>query len=109
MLSCSFCIGIIILLIVASLWLRCAIYRSTNSEIKQSPLSIAIQELIAVAGGIYISLIMLISFLKLSVPNQITLTSQTDIDPLALLALVISILQPFVIKLVRRLKCHARK
>lgn len=71
---------------------------NANNEIKISPISLALQELIAVSGGIYLSLVMLISFLKLDVPEKILIFS-FYIDPIAFLSITLSIVQPFFIKL----------
>lgn len=61
-----------------------------------SPASVAMGELIAIAGGIYLSLILLVSFLKISMPDKIIIFSMS-IDPLALIALSIAILQPVIL------------
>lgn len=58
-----------------------------------SPASVALGELVAIAGGVYCSLILVVSFLKLSVPEKITLLNM-PLDPLAMLAIVIALLQP---------------
>lgn len=88
------------LLLVLSLLERIKYFRQTDNagDVKSSPLSLAIQELIAVAGGVYLSLVMLISFLKLDVPQKILLF-QMWIDPIACIAILLSIIQPFFIKL----------
>ena len=87
-----------------SLWLRSCSYRK-EIELKQrsSPLSLAIQELIAIAGGIYLSLIMLVSFLKISIPDKINISS-VDMDPLAFVAISLAILQPIVINFIKWVK-----
>lgn len=88
------------LLLVLSLLERIKYFRQTDNagDAKSSPLSLAIQELIAVAGGVYLSLLMLISFLKLDVPQKILLF-QMWIDPIACIAILLSIIQPFFIRL----------
>jgi hypothetical protein len=88
------------LLLVLSLLERIKYFRQTDNagDVKISPLSLAIQELIAVAGGVYLSLVMLISFLKLDVPQKILLF-QMWIDPIACIAILLSIIQPFFIRL----------
>ncbi|MDX9871368.1 MAG: hypothetical protein RBT41_02970 [Clostridia bacterium] len=58
-----------------------------------SPVSTALGELIAIAGGIYLSFILLKSFLDLSVPESIRIFHIT-IDPLAFLAIIIALVQP---------------
>ena len=42
-----------------------------NMETIASPVSIALGELVAIAGGIYLSLVLLTSFLKLSLPEKV--------------------------------------
>lgn len=86
------------LLLILSLLERFKHFRQIhNSDIKNSPLSLAIQELIAVSGGIYLSLIMLISFLKLDIPDKI-LVLQIWLDPIACISILLSIIQPFFMK-----------
>ncbi|SFL38964.1 hypothetical protein [Pelosinus propionicus] len=97
---CSWSILIVFsLLLILSLLERVKYFRQSYDagEVKNSPLSLAIQELIAIAGGIYLSLVMLISFLKLDVPNKIQLF-QIWIDPIACIAILLSIIQPFFIR-----------
>ncbi|WP_110953119.1 hypothetical protein [Anaerosinus massiliensis] len=92
-----FCLGY-------SVWLRSCNYRKEfEVEKKNSPLSLAIQELIAIAGGIYLSLIMLVSFLKISVPEKVNFFV-VDMDPLAFVAISLAIVQPIIINLIKRVK-----
>ncbi len=67
-----------------------------------SPASIALGELVAIAGGIYLSLVLLTSFLKLSLPEKVCFYDNLLIDPLALVAIIIAILQPLFLSLLRR-------
>lgn len=67
-----------------------------------SPASVALGELVAIAGGIYLSLVLLKTFLKLSLPESVSILEYA-IDPLALAALAIALLQPIVIVLYYRL------
>lgn len=94
---------VIIILIIWSLWARVALYRinSNNLEqinIKPSPLSQAVQDLIATAGGVYLSIIMLVSFLRIDTPERINFF-MVSVDPIALLALTLAVIQPILIKL----------
>jgi hypothetical protein len=73
-------------------------------EIRLSPFSRALAELIAIAGGIYISLSVLTSFLSLSVPERIELAENLHLDPLAMIAVIITILQPIVLKIFNKVK-----
>ncbi len=95
-----FFLFILCIIVFWSIWLR--VYRlrqiAESAEIKASPLSLAIQELISLAAGVYLSLIMLISFLKLDMPAKITVL-QISIDPVACTAIGLAIIQPIVLKL----------
>ena len=83
-----------------SLWLRTRHIRSqlTQGGVTASPLSQAIQELVGTAGGIYLAIIALTSFLKIEIPERISLF-QVSFDPLAFIAIGIAIIQPIVIRL----------
>lgn len=79
-----------------SIWMRVCRCRSNNiNQIapKPSPLSIAVQEIIATAGGIYLSLVMVVSFLKLDIPEKVSMIN-VSIDPLAFTAIILAIVQP---------------
>ncbi len=58
-----------------------------------SLLSESLAQLIGVAGGIYLSLILIISFLEIDLPNKIDLGG-VSLQPLAMAALILAILQP---------------
>lgn len=77
-----------------SLWFRCRYYRQSPLATKQSLLTIAIQDLLATAGGIYLSLLAILSFLKCSLPDFVSWHG-LSVDPIALASLLCSILQPF--------------
>jgi len=68
-----------------------------------SPASLALGEIVAVAGGIYLSLVLAASFLKMELPEKIMIASLA-LDPLALIAIIIALLQPIVLGLVNNLK-----
>nr|WP_092067765.1 hypothetical protein [Dendrosporobacter quercicolus]NSL46763.1 hypothetical protein [Dendrosporobacter quercicolus DSM 1736]SDL63158.1 hypothetical protein SAMN04488502_101401 [Dendrosporobacter quercicolus] len=90
------CIGI-----ACSIGFRIYRYREISGhESKASPLSLAIQEIVAVSGGVYLSLVMLTSFLKLDIPARITLSS-IAIDPLALTAICLAMIQPLFFKFIK--------
>lgn len=61
-----------------------------------SPLSEAITQIIGVAGGIYLSLVMTINFLGIVWPEKINLGGAM-VDPVAVLAIILSCLQPIVL------------
>lgn len=66
-----------------------------------SAISLALGEILAIAGGIYLSLVMLVSFLDLSVPEKIYL-GNVSCEPLAFIALVLALIQPFLTQLFLR-------
>ncbi|MFZ5649092.1 MAG: hypothetical protein ACOY30_15895 [Bacillota bacterium] len=71
-----------------------------GSETKSSPLSEALTGLIGTAGGIYISLVMLFSFMELKVPSKIEVF-KVGLEPLATVSFALAIVQPFVIRLLQ--------
>lgn len=68
-----------------------------------SPASVALGEMVAVAGGIYLSLTLLASFLKIAPPDKVSLFN-LSMDPLAMLAIIIAVLQPIFLALYYRLR-----
>ena len=94
---------LIILVIMGSVWLRiCHLRASVDSmpqvDPKPSPFSDAVQDLVATAGGVYLSLVMIVSFLKLDLPERITVTF-LSFDPLAMTAIGVAVIQPVFTKL----------
>jgi hypothetical protein len=97
-------IGIIILalaiiLVVLSAWLRLGNkkrrQRLSAVEPQDSFLSLEIKNVIANAGGIYVSLNLAASFLKLDIGQQFALLG-VEFDILAAIALVVALLQPVI-------------
>lgn len=68
-----------------------------RSENRSSLLSASITQLVGTAGGIYLSLELLFSFLR--IPEDWWNPSTFVVEPLAVFSLVLAILQPFVIQL----------
>lgn len=58
-----------------------------------SPASVVLGEIVAVAGGIYLSLILLTSFLQINPPDNVTMFSM-NMDPIAVTSLAIALIQP---------------
>lgn len=85
-----------LLLLVLAVKKRMRLYRQLPEtlESKASPVSLAIQESITVAGGIYMSLLLLGSFLQLTLPERLVVADMS-FDPLATAAFLLSVLQPF--------------
>lgn len=96
---------LLLVILFLSVWQRIKYFRKeiVDNQLKASPLSLAIQELISIAGSIYLSLIMLVSFLKLNLPETIFFFD-FSIDPLAFLAIALAIIQPFFLALYHKLK-----
>lgn len=67
-----------------------------RSSARSSPLSTAIAQLVGTAGGIYLSLELLFSFLK--IPENWWNPSTFMVEPLAVISLILAIVQPFVIR-----------
>lgn len=87
-------------LIVLSLWLRVRLRRDSVAgvETKSSPVAAAIQELVATAGGVYLAIVALTSFLRLDMPDKVSLMA-VAVDPLAVTAIVLAIVQPLFSRL----------
>ena len=68
-------------------------WRSTASH--QTQLATALSQLVGTAGGIYLSLELLFSFLK--IPEDWWSDSIFFVEPLAVISLLLAILQPFVL------------
>ncbi|KUO52269.1 MAG: hypothetical protein APF76_04330 [Desulfitibacter sp. BRH_c19] len=71
-------------------------------EIKSSPVSQALAELVAIAGGVYLSLLMLTTFLGLELPSKMKLVS-VEIDTIAGIALILTLAQPFILKIFKKI------
>lgn len=92
-----------VLLLAGSVWLRVYHLRMSLDnmvpvEPKTSPFSRAVQDLVATAGGVYLSLVMLVSFLKLELPERLAV-KEIYFDPLAMTAITTAIVQPFISRL----------
>jgi len=70
-----------------------------------SPFARAVAHLVGVAGGIYLSLMLAVNFLEVSVPARVTLGPVT-IEPIAAIAIGLALVQPFVLRLLVRLRRH---
>lgn len=96
---------LVLIILALSVWQRIKYFRETVNENKiiASPLSLAIQDLVAIAGSIYLSLIMLVSFLKLNIPGTIVFF-EISIDPLAFLSISLAVIQPLFLNLFNFIK-----
>lgn len=69
-------------------------------ESKSSPISRAITNLIGMAGGIYLSMVLFLTFIEANIPEKIHIGS-VGLEPLATVAIVLAIIQPFILKLIQ--------
>ena len=72
---------------------------SVIGESRASPLTLALTNLIGVAGGIYLTLVVLVTFLELQLPARVQVGSLT-IEPLAAVSFGFSIVQPYFYRLI---------
>lgn len=72
-------------------------------EAKKSPFSEALQELVATAGGIYVSLILLTSFLKIEAADTWQIFG-IEMESLASVAIALALIQPLVLRAWHSLK-----
>lgn len=94
---------LLLLLVAASLTVRVHTIRRRRElglgdmpqEPIPSPLSEALGQLLGTAGGIYLTLVMLVAFLNFNVPEQVTFMN-VRVDPVALLAVFLALVQPFI-------------
>ena len=92
---------IIMVLLVLSIRERMRRKKMLRSEIIRSPLADAFAQVVGTAGGIYLSVVMLVNFLELNVPSRVELIS-IGFEPLASISVLIAIVQPFVLRLLKR-------
>ncbi len=99
---------LVVLLILAAIYCSTSVRVQVRAQKKalpdkavSSPFSQALMELVGIAGGIYLSLVMLVSFLNLGIPERFPFMG-IMLDPLALFSLFVAIIQPFVLYLIRR-------
>jgi protein-S-isoprenylcysteine O-methyltransferase Ste14 len=73
-------------------------WRSKPVFENSSPFASALAQLVGTAGGIYLSLELLFSFLK--IPETWWSNSEFIVEPLAVISLAIAIFQPFCVKVI---------
>lgn len=99
------CLVVVICFAIAMKVRLKAMSRSGNTfptETKESAISRAIVELIATAGGIYVSLLLAFSFLDLALPGKVSLAG-LQIDALAGLSLAVALLQPIIAGILKKI------
>ena len=90
---------LIALAIVFSIKLRMISIKRKNSldHLPDAPISSFLSEslahLVGVAGGVYLSLTLIVTFLELDLPGKVSIGGIT-MQPLAMIALILAILQP---------------
>lgn len=105
MLSGIILIIVILLLVSISVRERILLYRyrekdwSAIGEAKSSPLSQALVNLVGVAGGIYLSLILIATFMDVQVPEHIHLGG-LSMEPLAAVSILMAVAQPFMLRII---------
>ncbi|MEW6697689.1 MAG: hypothetical protein ACOY35_09890 [Bacillota bacterium] len=72
-------------------------------ESKSSPLSESLAGLVGTAGGIYLSLVMLTTFLEIDVPSRVSV-SVVNLEPMAAISFVLAIASPFFNRLIKGLQ-----
>lgn len=75
-------------------------YRTEQTAAMDSPMTEAIAQLLGIAGGIYLSLVMAMSFLGMEQPALITV-GEMMMDPLALVSIILAFIQPIVLHWLR--------
>ena len=78
-------------------------FHDMPEEAKASPVSQALTELVAIAGGIYVALLLLTTFLGLDLPGKIRIIS-VEFDTIAGTALFLALVQPFILKILKFIK-----
>ena len=74
--------------------------KKVEVEPVSSPLSLAIQDLIGTAGGIYLAITLLISFLKIVIPDKIIIFA-IEVEPIALISILLAVFQPVIERIIR--------
>lgn len=90
------------LFITAALRLRMRSNLYRQEQAISSPLAEAMSQLVGISGGIYLSLVMLVSFLGIEAPQKICFLDML-LDPLALLSILLACLQPLGLVLLRKI------
>lgn len=71
------------------------------SDTRQTPLSQGIVDMVAIAGGIYLSLVMVANFVGYAVPGNVPFLGG-EVDPVALIAVTLALVEPFLSRLLVR-------
>lgn len=68
-------------------------------EGKSSPLSQALANLVGVAGGIYLSLVVIATFMEVQLPERIHL-GELSMEPLAAVSILMAVAQPYMQRII---------
>lgn len=91
------------LCMVLSVYLRMRRDGYRQEYVLTSPLAEALRQLVGIAGGIYLSLVMLTGFLGLELPERI-LIYQMKLDPLAIVSILLACVQPLILAMLCRIR-----
>jgi len=70
---------------------------------RTSPMGSALAYIVGVAGGIYLSLSLLVDFLEIKLPPRVSVWGM-ELEPLAAVAITLALLQPFLLGLIRYIR-----
>ncbi|MBE3585634.1 MULTISPECIES: hypothetical protein [Desulfofundulus] len=103
MLIMSFTLLLVVLIILSIRErMRLAVLRSKAWDVSElstpSPLSQALTGLVGTAGGIYLSLVLLFTFLGYELPERVYL-GKIQVEPLAALSIALAVVQPFFLRI----------
>jgi Ni,Fe-hydrogenase III small subunit len=70
-------------------------------EPRETPVSQGLVDLVAVAGGIYLSLIMVAGFIGYELPGRVEILGGL-IDPIAVMSILLAVIEPFLSRLFER-------
>jgi len=94
-------IGSIMLCVAARCRMRTNYCRYHGEGAVSTPFAEALGQVVGMAGGIYLSLMLLCDFLAVELPKKVVVLGN-DMDFLALVALALACVQPMILRMVRR-------
>lgn len=82
-------------------------HATSNKErtmtVVDSPLSQAVSQMVGIAGGIYVALVLLLGFLEIKFPQEVQIANIT-LNPLALCSILLACIQPILSTLWKNIK-----
>ncbi len=98
---------IFMVLLYISVLLRVGTKKRIQEDMKKlptdpisSPLSNALAEILGIAGGIYLSLVMAVSFLQIEIPSKTDIYG-LEMEPLAFVSVILAVTYPYIEKIKR--------